>query len=351
MSKKRQQDKRSDLKQKWVKKYRLVVFTEDSYEEKLTFKLTRLNVFVFGGVFSVFLIVFTACLIVYTSLKEYIPGFESPELKKNAITLNFKLDTLQQQIRAIKNYTESMKPVLLGDKAVEMEELPYVTKDGESVYQAGIINNDSIVSKLKSLYQLIEQKNKTIEGLKKNYNFKADTISGFVDLNIEENKPNDLNKEELALLESSDLDSVFRENVEREERFSIFGHENEKLEQVFVVPVKGTISEDFNPVTRHYAVDIVTKNNTPVKALADGMVVFSEWTIETGYVIILLHKKEYVSIYKHNNKTNVYQGELVKAGQVIANVGSTGELSTGTHLHLEIWKDGYPVDPTNFLKF
>lgn len=351
MPKKKRQEKRVERKEKWVKKYRLVVFTEDSFEEKVSFKLTRLNVFVFSGVFSFFLIVFTACLIVYTSLKEYIPGFESPELKKNAINLNFKLDTLQRQIKVLKSYTESMKPVLLGDKAIEMEELPYVTKNGESVYQAGIINNDSIVSKLKNLYEVIEQKNKTIEGLRKNYNVKADTIRGFVDLNLEDTEEEVLNEEELKLLESSSLDSVFRETVEREERFSIFGHENEKIEQVFVAPVKGNISEDFNAVTKHYAVDIATKKDTPVKALADGIVVFSEWTIETGQVIIILHDKNYVSVYKHNNKTNVYQGELVKAGQIIASVGSTGELSTGPHLHFEIWKDGYPVNPTNFMKF
>lgn len=351
MAKKKRQIKRQERKQRWVKKYRLVVFTEDSFEEKISFKLTRLNVFVFGGIFSILLVAFTASLIVYTSLKEYIPGFESPELKKNAINLNFKLDTLQNQIAAIKNYTESMKPTLLGESALEMGELPYVTKQGESVYQSGIINNDSIMSKLKSLYELLEQKNKTIEGLRKNYNIKADTIRSFVGLDIEGTNEKTFDKEVFELLENSEIDSVFRESVEREERFSIFGHENEKIEQLFVTPVKGSISQDFDLAAKHFAVDIVTKKNTPIKALADGMVIFSEWTIETGYVIIILHPKDYVSVYKHNSKTNVYQGELVKSGQIIANVGSTGELSTGEHLHFEIWKDGYPVDPTNFMKF
>ncbi|MDO6737720.1 M23 family metallopeptidase [Wenyingzhuangia sp. 2_MG-2023] len=342
--------KRKEIKKKLVKKYRLVVLTEDSFEEKFSFKLTLLNVFVFGGVFSVLLIFFTTGLIVSTSLKEYIPGFESPELKKDAINLNFKLDTLQRQIVALKSYTESMKPVLLGDNAIEIGELPYVTKEGESVYQSGIANNDSIHIKLKSLYALLEQKNKIIESLRKNYNLKADTLTSFVSLdNLDDEMT--INDEELELLENSSLDSVFRQNVEREERFSIYGYENEKLEQVFVTPVYGSITQEFNPVTKHFAVDIVTEKEAPVKALADGVVVYSEWSIETGYVVVLLHKKNYVSVYKHNSKINVSQGELVKAGQIIANVGSTGELSTGPHLHFEIWKDGYPVDPTNFMKF
>lgn len=341
------------IKKKLVKKYRLVVLTEESFEEKFSFKLTLLNVFVFGGLFSVLLIVFTSGLIVYTSLKEYIPGFESPELKKEAINLNFKLDSLEQNMHALELYTESMKPVLLGDKAMEMDVLPFVTNDGESVYQTGIVNNDSIHKKLDKLYALLQEKNNTIKSLEEKYKN--------VDLESqeEEDENNDdiivetetLTEEELASLETSILDSVFREKVEREERFSIFGHEYNKANQVFVAPIKGNITEEYNAVEHHFAIDIAAQKEAPVKSIADGTVVFAEWSIETGYVIMIMHKDNYVSVYKHNSKINVTQGILVKAGQVIANVGSTGELSTGPHLHFEMWKDGYPVDPTNFMKF
>ncbi|NIJ43604.1 murein DD-endopeptidase MepM/ murein hydrolase activator NlpD [Wenyingzhuangia heitensis] len=344
-------EKRKKIKKKLVKKYRLVVLTEDSFEEKFSFKLTRLNVFVFGGVFSVFLIALTSGLIVYTPLKEYIPGFESPQLKKDAISLNFQLDSIEQKMHALELYTESMKPILIGDKAVEIDELPYVTKEGESVYQSGIANNDSIHNKLARLYSLLEQKNKTIESLKEQYKgFEIDTIDGassIVAITDEEG----LSDEELESLESSRLDSVFREKVEREERFSIFGYERENATQVFVVPTVGNITQEFSVTSKHYAIDVATAKEASVKAITDGVVIFAEWSIETGYVIVLLHTDNFVSVYKHNSKINVSQGELVKAGQVIANVGSTGELSTGPHLHLEMWKDGYPVDPTNFMKF
>lgn len=343
-------EKRKRIKKKLVKKYRLVVLTDDSFEEKFSFKLTRLNVFVFGGVFSILLILCTAAFLIYTPLKEYIPGFESPDLKKNVISLNMKLDSIEQNMHALELYTESMKPILIGDKVIEMEALPFVTKKGESVYQSGITNNDSIHVKLTKLYALLEERNNAITQLEEKY--KNVLIDSSMALNSSsEIKTDGLSKEQLASLKTSTLDSVFREKVEMEERFSIFGHEDERDNQVFVAPVQGNVTQRFNVVKNHYAIDIATTKHEPVKAIADGVVVFAEWSIETGFVIVVLHGNNYVSIYKHNSKINVAQGELVYAGQMIANVGSTGVLTTGPHLHFEMWKEGYPVDPTNFMKF
>ncbi|ANW96992.1 peptidase M23 [Wenyingzhuangia fucanilytica] len=345
-------EKSGRIKKKWVKKYRLVVLTEESFEEKFSFKLTRLNVFVFGGLFSIFLISFTAGLIVYTPLKEYIPGFESPELKKNAINLNFQLDSLEQNMHALELYTESLKPALLGDKAIEMDVLPFVTKEGESVYQSGITNADSIHNKLEKLYKLLQEKNSTIEALRERYKgIEVVGENGLTNQEDEESATETLSDEELASLESSILDSVFREKVEREERFSIFGYEYNKTEQVFVAPIQGNITSEYNAVEHHFAIDIAAEKEAPVKTIADGTVVFAEWSIETGFVVVIVHQDNYVSVYKHNSRINVSQGALVKAGQAIANIGSTGEFSTGPHLHFELWKDGYPVDPTNFMKF
>ena len=116
-------------------------------------------------------------------------------------------------------------------------------------------------------------------------------------------------------------------------------------------PKQGTISEGFNTKDKHYAVDVVTSKDSPVKATADGTVIFSEWTAQTGYVIIIEHTNNLISVYKHNSVLTKEQGELVKAGEVIAAAGNTGELSTGPHLHFELWSDGYPIDPTNFIDF
>ena len=116
-------------------------------------------------------------------------------------------------------------------------------------------------------------------------------------------------------------------------------------------PVNGTISEDFNVEDKHYAIDLVVAENAPVKATADGTVIFSSFTTDTGYVIILEHNNALISVYKHNSKLIKKQGDLVKAGEVIAASGNSGDLTTGPHLHFELWSDGYPVNPNNFIDF
>jgi len=120
---------------------------------------------------------------------------------------------------------------------------------------------------------------------------------------------------------------------------------------VLFPPVSGTISESYDVKSKHYAVDIVVEENTPIKATADGTVIFAEWTAQTGYVILIEHSSGLISVYKHNASLTKSQGDLVKAGEVIATAGNTGELTTGPHLHFELWSDGYPVNPTNFIDF
>ena len=120
---------------------------------------------------------------------------------------------------------------------------------------------------------------------------------------------------------------------------------------MFFAPLNGTISEGFDSQKNHLAVDIVAKKNTAVKATADGTVIFSGWTTETGYVIILKHAYNYTSVYKHNGNLLKEQGDFVKSGEVIASVGSTGELTTGPHLHFELWSGGYAINPINFIDF
>ena len=104
-------------------------------------------------------------------------------------------------------------------------------------------------------------------------------------------------------------------------------------------------------VIKHFAVDVVAPRGTPVKSVANGTVLFSEWTSQTGYVIIIKHQDNLTSVYKHNGFLSKSQGDLVRAGEVIAEVGNTGELTTGPHLHLELWKNGKPIDPLNYIDF
>jgi len=277
------------IKQKLTDKYRLVILNEDTFQERFSLKLSRLNVFVFGGVFSILLIVLTVFLIAFTSLREYIPGYESTELKKKATRLVYESDSLKNRLAVLQNYTKAIMPVLTGD--VKPEEVKYAKEFTSEI----VVNNQK--------------------------------------------------------LGASEKDLAFRKEVERNTRFALSESDENKAKVVFFAPITGSITQHFDAVDKHFAIDVVTKKGTPVKSVADGTVIFSEWTAETGYVIMIQHAKEYVSVYKHNGSLLKEQGDFVKSGEVIAAVGSTGEHTTGPHLHFELWNSGYPVNPENYINF
>lgn len=275
---------------KLLHKYRLVILNEDTFEERFAIKLTRLNVFVIASLSTILMISGTIILIAFTPLKEYIPGYSSTALKIQANKLNDKTDSLQEVIAMNERYYESIKKVLTGDvKTVEF-------------------NKDSI----------IDAAEKDISQLN---------------------------------LSPSREDSILRAKVDKEDKYSLFESATSKVNFVLFPPVTGTISESYNANTKHFAVDLVVAKDTPVKATADGTVIFAEWTSQTGYVILIEHSDGLISVYKHNASLTKEQGDLVTAGEVIAISGNSGELTTGPHLHFELWSNGYPIDPTTFIDF
>ncbi len=287
MSIKKERKKR--IKKKLLDTYRLVILNEETFEERLALKLTRLNVFILIGLSTFFLIGLTTLLIAYTPLREYIPGYSSTALKKQATNLSFKTDSLQKVILMNEYYYASIKKVLKGE--VSSDEL----------------NRDSIIE--------------------------ASRL--------------DISEVDLTPIKE---DSLLRDKVDKEDKYSLFEVSN-NANFVLFPPVTGTLSALYNAEEKHYAVDVVVAKDTPIKATADGTVIFAQWTTDTGYVMILEHSNNLLSIYKHNASLLKEQGELVKAGEVIATAGNTGELTTGPHLHFELWSDGYPINPTNFIDF
>ena len=223
-------------------------------------------------------------------MREYIPGYSSTALKRKATQLSYKTDSLQQVITMNAQYFESIKRVLKGD-----------------------------VSEV---------------------DFNKDSIIEAAELDV-----NSIN------LNPSKEDSLLREKVDKEDKYNLFESAISKVNFVLFPPVNGTISDGYNVENKHFAVDVVVAKDTPVKATADGTVILSEWTTQTGYVIIIDHGNGLISAYKHNASLTKEQGELVKAGEVIAISGNTGELTTGPHLHFELWSNGYPIDPTTFIDF
>jgi len=275
---------------KLLHKYRLVILNEDTFEERLSFKLTKLNVFVAASLGIIILITGTTFLIAFTGLREYIPGYSSANLKKQATELAYKTDSLQTVLLLNNQYYESIRKVLTGD------------------LEPTILNRDSLVRSQQMDTSLFD-------------------------------------------LSSSRADSLLREKVAQEDKYNVLETAGTQMEFALFPPVKGTISEKYNLKSRHYAVDVVVAKNAPVKAAADGRVIYSEWSAATGHVMIIEHNYGLLSVYKHNSSLTKEQGDFVRSGEVIALAGTSGELSTGPHLHFELWKDGNPVNPSDYIDF
>jgi murein DD-endopeptidase MepM/ murein hydrolase activator NlpD len=276
------------LKDRLLNKYRLVVLNEETYEERLSYKLNKLNLFLLSALVALFIIITTIGLIAFTSIKEYIPGYDSTILRTTAVKNIETLDSLALVISKNQEFINSIGSVILGE-----------IKEKQS-------NKETSVSR--------------------------------VDISELDFKTN---------LE----DSILRKIVEKEDRFNAIESGASKIKFVLFSPISGEITSGFDPGIKHLGVDIAVPTNSPVKSVSDGIVVFAERTIETGYVIIVEHSFNLISIYKHNSLGLISQGELVKAGQVLALSGNTGELTTGPHLHFELWNEGNPINPEDYISF
>ncbi len=283
--------KSKKLWQKLLAPYLLMVINEETFEERVQirtskFKIIIVSLFVLTGFSG---IIFTT--ISYTPLKEFIPGYDSSELRKKAVQNLFLTDSLITIYDQNINYLNSVRKVLTED--ISYEEFEFSEKE---------IENQS------------------------------------------QKKTSKLNR---PIVE----DSLLRAFVSQQDKYSPLLSEELKINTILFPPVKGTVTQPFDLNKSHFAVDVAIEENTPIKNIADGIVVFSEWTVETGFVIIIKHNLGLLSIYKHNSSLNKKQGDLVSAGEVIAMAGNTGEYSTGFHLHFELWIDDYPMNPENFFNF
>ena len=287
MSAKRLQKER--LKKQLFTKNRLVILNEETFEEIFSLKLTLMNVFLVATLGAFLIIFITTYIIAFTPLKEYIPGYSSSKLKQEATNLALKSDSLTTILHNNEIYLASVRKALTGD-------VDYMKLSKDSIKAGGVETND-------------------------------------VDLNPSES--------ELEL----------RKKVALEDKYNLFEKAKPKVDLVLFAPVRGPITEKYNSKEKHFAVDIALAKNTPIKAVANGTVIFADWTPTNGNVIILRHNNEILSVYKHCEALTISQGDVVRTGEVIAIAGSSGEQSTGIHLHFELWKDGYPIDPTQFIDF
>ena len=270
--------------------YKVVVSSEDTFEEKLSFKASKINAFIIVLLYSIILIAFTISIVFFTQLREMVPGYSSSDLLNRAIYLTKKTDSLEQQIALNNKFYKSIEDVLSGN----VDE--FTSRDELSV-DSNLINTDIF------------------------------TIS------------------------PSLQDSILRKYVDNQDKFNLTNNELVIENKMFFSPIKGEITQSFNFNENHFAIDIAADIGTPVKSVLDGKIIFSEWSLETGYVVVIDHGENIISVYKHNSKILKEQNDFVQAGEVIAYSGNQGNLSSGPHLHFELWKNGTPIDPEPLLNF
>lgn len=287
----KKEKRRKVLLNKLKHKYRLVFFNDNTFEEVWHLRLSLLNVLSMVGIISFLLIILVIVLIAFTPLRELIPGYPDESMRRTIVLNAIRLDSLEKQLRMRDQYFDNLKALFSGGEPIKYE-IPQDTS--------------------------------------KNYK------------NIKFTK--------------SVHDSLLRQRIEEEEQFNFSvspknKRESSIAEMHFFAPVKGIVTNGYNAKENHFGVDIVGSPNEVVKATADGTVLMASWTIETGYIIQIQHQNDVVSVYKHNANLLKKIGSVVKTGDAIAIIGNSGELTTGPHLHFELWHSGKPVNPTDYIIF
>jgi len=270
-------------------KYKLSFLNENTLEEVFTLRLSRLSGLLTLFAFAAFLIALTSLVIIKTPIRNYLPGYLDSEIRQAMIDNALKVDSLQQQLIVQSKYLNNVNAILRGD--MEIEDI-----------------------------------------------HKQDTITDNSNINLEKSKQTE----------------EFIRNYEEEERYNLSAATASQLlpdNLYFYKPVKGLVSSTINIQEKHYGIDIAAKPKESVLATMKGTVIYAGFDANFGYVINIQHSNGFVSIYKHNALLLKKVGEEVNAGEVIALVGNTGNLSTGEHLHFELWYKGKPVDPSEYINF
>jgi murein DD-endopeptidase MepM/ murein hydrolase activator NlpD len=280
-------------KRSWRDKYRFSVVNDTTFQEVWRVKLTQYNAFLLITTLVLFIIGATASLLAFTNLREIIPGYPDITMRRNILMSAIRLDSLERELELRDKYFMNLNAIISGNKPVG--------------------------------------------------SYSANDTTGY--------------RSEITFRKTPE-DSALRAQVENEEKYnltvgSVSSENTTSLASLhFFPPVKGIISGKYDPRTRHFGTDIVTKPKSPVSAALDGTVIFTGWTMETGFVIEIQHPNNIVSVYKHNANLLKETGDIVRAGELISIVGNSGELYTsGPHLHFEIWYKGSPLDPEKHILF
>ncbi len=279
---------------KHKRKLRLSVLDDHTLEEIKAFKLSKPLIFsiIGGAVIIIGIMIFM--LLAFTPLNNLIPQRTTSILKNKAIENSLKIDSLESKILSYNMYLNNIKNIIQGNP-------PKDTFKINSIYQ------DTSVTISKSEFS----------------NPKLDSI---IRAQLEETETGNLNPENLKIKETI-------KNLH------------------FIIPIKGIVSNEFNPEKSHYGIDIIPGNDKTVSAVLSGTVILDAWSVETGYIIGIQHNFNFISFYKHNSVLLKKTGDHVRSGESIAISGNSGENTTGPHLHFELWHNGTAVNPRDYITF
>ncbi len=272
-------------------KYRLIIFNDHSYEEVVSVKLTKLNLISLIGSSVILIVVAVSLIIAFTPVREFIPGYPTAEVRRQIMMNALLVDSLENELRMQEQYYSSINDILSGREPRSYE--------------------------------------------------RPDTAMRYEGLDFSR----------------SEYDDLLRRQIETSGRINVDGSDYSDLPDDipamhFVAPLEGgLITNRFDPDKGHYGVDLVAEPNEPVNAVMDGTVLLATWTREIGYVIQIQHDNNFISFYKHNEELVKSSGDEVKAGETIAIVGDSGELTTGPHLHFELWHNRVPLNPEDYIDF
>lgn len=273
-----------------------MIFNDQTFEERFSFRLTRLNVLIFVISLGIIFITLTFFIIAYTPIKVYIPGYPDIDQKKELYNLTLLADSLIDDARQKNAYLENIKNIINGED-VGGEEVEPETENTD--YKNIVIKKSEQDSLLRAEFE---------------------NQNDYYILNAPVDERNPGNKTSIRSFN-------------------------------FFTPVGGVVTSHFDNKINHFGVDIVTSPNEAIKATLDGTVIYADWTIETGHVIAIQHRSNLISVYKHNSTLLKAEGDFVKAGEPIAIAGQSGELATGPHLHFEIWYNGSAINPEDYINF
>ena len=268
--------------------FRFAIINDNSLEEVFNIKFSRARLLWLTAAILLAISVIFVLLLGYTPLRNLIPGKSKTHVQNELITMIQKADSLEKSLGNYSLYTKNLKKVL--SDSVSLDSVQDLFREGFTV---------------------------------KEFDFKP-----------------------------SVEDSILRAEVEAEESISLNSNLKEKkLNSFFIKPVDGLITEGFNKKIGHFGVDVVSKKGAFISSIDDGMVLFSSWTHEFGYVLVIKHQNSFISFYKHNSEVFKSKGDYVKSGETIAIIGNSGKYSTGPHLHFELWKGSSAVNPVNYILF